>query len=56
MEQEDRDRLTRVETKLDLFLPLVQKNNRDILGIKAVVGFLGFIFTALSVYFSGGKH
>lgn len=57
MEKEDQERLVRVETKLDLFLPLLsdhtlslQKHEKDINRGKGIVAFLVFLGTVLGLH------
>lgn len=58
MEQEVIERLTRVETKLDLALAdskMIAKHENDISFVKRVGSFVAFLITAAITYISG-KH
>jgi hypothetical protein len=59
MDQEDKDRLTRVEAKMDLFLPIIPKveqHEKDIYVVKKVGSlFMGFI-SILGIAASFFKH
>lgn len=58
MEQEDKDRLTRVETKLDMVLPhikMVVDHDRDISFVRRSIKGIWALIGLLALFF-GNKH